>query len=1027
MSIVLDADAFQKRISLLWDTWKAGRTNEEWAEADAIVFPVGKSDEEIAFQKGIALQTWLFGYEFPETIIALTADKILILTSEKKARYIEPLAKRVRALEIIKRTKDEAVNKAGITQLINALASSHNGKKIGVIAKDRYQGQLIKEWQDALKSGDRNFEEADVSAGVATVLAVKDEDSLRNIRQAAKLSSMVMKKYFVNEMMDIIDEGKQIKHDKLSAHVEDMIHNEDARKKYKFPTDLDYENVEFAYSPIIQSGGKFDLRASAVSNNETLHEGTIICSVGVRYKSYCSSVARTYMMDPEKSKEKNYLFLLELQEHVLRQIRHGVACKDVYNAAVSYIESKRPDLKDHFLKNCGWSVGIEFRESNYTLGPKHTAALQDGMVINLILGFQNLKSEKAKDARSKTYALLLTDTILVTKDSPTLLTDVKKTIEEVSFEFQDDEAADVSVKAEKKSSTSVAQSPPSGRQEVKARRTRDDKERQENEARRAEHQRQLHAKLQLEGTRRFQNGDEENVGEKKEVFKKFASYKSETSLPKQVQDLKVLVDRRNESIILPIYGLPVPFHVSTLKNVSKSDEQDYVYLRFNFVTPGAGGKKESSVPFEDPSATFVRALTFRSADVGRFNEIFREINELKKETAKREAERKQMADLVEQDKLVEIRNRRPLRLPEVYVRPQVDKRGPGDLEIHSNGLRYQGQLSSGNKIDILFSNIKHFFFQPCDHELIVILHVHLKNPIMIGKKKTRDVQFYRDVAEAGFDETGGRRRRPNYGDEDELAQEQEERRRRALLNKEFKAFAEKIQDASRIDVDMPYRDLGYMGVFSRQLCLLQPTNECLVHLTDVPNFVLTLSEVELVHLERVQFHLKNFDMVFIFKDYSRPVVHINTIPVKQLENIKEWLDSCEIPFTQGPANLVWPQIMKTVVKDPQGFFETGGWNFLTGDEEDESEESASEFEMDESDFDEDDDESEEYESGGEAESAYSGSDDGEDDESEGEDWDELERRAAKADARRGSDGTMPKKRRGDSDDDEDDRRPKKRR
>lgn len=38
-------------------------------------------------------------------------------------------------------------------------------------------------------------------------------------------------------------------------------------------------------------------------------------------------------------------------------------------------------------------------------------------------------------------------------------------------------------------------------------------------------------------------------------------------------------------------------------------------------------------------------------------------------------------------------------------------------------------------LDVLFSNIKHLFFQPCDKELLVILHIHLKAPIMIGKKK----------------------------------------------------------------------------------------------------------------------------------------------------------------------------------------------------------------------------------------------------------------------------------------------------
>jgi nucleosome binding factor SPN SPT16 subunit len=40
-----------------------------------------------------------------------------------------------------------------------------------------------------------------------------------------------------------------------------------------------------------------------------------------------------------------------------------------------------------------------------------------------------------------------------------------------------------------------------------------------------------------------------------------------------------------------------------------------------------------------------------------------------------------------------------------------------------------------------------------------------------------------------------RKRKFRYGDEDELGAEQEERRRRALLNNEFKQFAEKIIEA----------------------------------------------------------------------------------------------------------------------------------------------------------------------------------------------------------------------------------------
>ena len=161
-----------------------------------------------------------------------------------------------------------------------------------------------------------------------------------------------------------------------------------------------------------------------------------------------------------------------------------------------------------------------------------------------------------------------------------------------------------------------------------------------------------------------------------------------------------MVDRKAETVILPIYGQPVPFHISTLKNVTKSEEQEYVLLRFNFVTPGQTiGKKEGPVPFEDINSTFIRALSFKSADVYRMNEVSKEINDLKKELAKREAERMEMADLVEQDNLIEIKGRRPLRLPEVYVRPALEgKRRPGDLEIHSNGLRFASQFKGEQRI-----------------------------------------------------------------------------------------------------------------------------------------------------------------------------------------------------------------------------------------------------------------------------------------------------------------------------------------
>jgi nucleosome binding factor SPN SPT16 subunit len=107
---------------------------------------------------------------------------------------------------------------------------------------------------------------------------------------------------------------------------------------------------------------------------------------------------------------------------------------------------------------------------------------------------------------------------------------------------------------------------------------------------------------------------------------------------------------------------------------------------------------------------------------------------------------------------------------------------------------------------------------------------------------------------------------------------------------------------------------------------LQPTTDSLVHLSELPVLVITLAEIEVAHLERVQYGLKNFDLVFVFTDFTRPPVHINTIPSEDLENVKAWLDSCDIATTEGPLNLQWPQIMKTVNENPGEFFNEGGWS-----------------------------------------------------------------------------------------------------
>ncbi|KAG9301417.1 hypothetical protein G9A89_018089 [Geosiphon pyriformis] len=991
-----DAKTFHKRARTFLSSWKAslnrGPSDELFKGATAILIAVGDMVDEYPYQKSLAFEAWLLGNEISGVLLLLTPEKIHFVTNENKAALLEDLKQGEKQvpIEIHKRTRDSNHNRKLFEQIAAIVKEISPEKRIGIIPKQRYSGGFIEDWNKVYDEIKTDLVEVDVSSGVASSLAIKDEDELKTIRNASKISSLIMRRVY-DTLGTIIDEGKDMTHEKFADEIQIMFEDDKWLEGRISGQDLDFGKLESCYTPIIQSGGNYDLKTSAQSDEGKLHTeigGIVLCSLGARYKYYCSNIGRTILIQPNKTQEKNYQFLIDLQRHVVDTVKDGTKIRDVYSKAIDFIKNKRPDLEKFFLKTIGFGMGLEFREGNYILSPKNTRELKNGMILNLSLGFQGLVNENPTDEQ-------------ITNERSAILTDFSKKLDSVSYTFKDETESDQEAKKENKrpaKPTETKKSPPK-KSAVLRSKFRSEEQHETPDQRRRQHQRELAAQKQAEGLARFAESDDPQTSQQQAVFQKFESYKRDSSMPKEIKELKIVVDPRNDSIILPIFGLAVPFHISTLKNASKTEEGDYVYLRLNFLTPNQATGKKEDMPFDDSDANFVRAVTYRSTDP-YLSEVHKKILDLKKTAAKKEAERKERADIIEQDKLIELRGRRrPQRLPDVFARPGLEgKRAPGELEIHQNGLRYNSSKTN-QKIDILFSNVQHLFFQPCDHELIVLLHVHLKNPVMIGKKKTKDIQFYREASDVQFDETGNRKRKYRYGDEDELGAEQEERRRRILLNKEFKLFAEKIFEASdgRFEIDVPYRDLGFNGVPYRTNVLLQPTTECLVHLTDPPFLVITIADIEVAHLERVVYGLKHFDIVFVFKDYSRTPIHINTIPMEQLENVKEWLDSVDVSFTEGPHNLNWGPIMKTIKENPAEFYRIGGWSFLDEDDKEgsgASSESGSEYQQSESEDSESSSDESSYED--------DASDDTEVDESDesAPDWDELEEKARRADERK---------------------------
>ncbi|KAF2485902.1 FACT complex protein [Neohortaea acidophila] len=994
--VSIDKASFHTRLSSLITQWKADKRsgNNVFGDVGSIVVVMGKSDEAQSFHKTNATQFWLLGYEFPATLFLFTLEAMYIVTTKKKAAYLDVLKDGKIPIEIIVRGKDAEENAKQFERCLDIIKNA--GKKVGVLTKDASTGPFVQEWKTAFGDISKDVEEVDIGPALSQAMAVKDENELRAISNASRASANVMQDYFIDAMSNILDDGKKITHKALSDRVEGKLDDDKFFRAMKLPANFDALQLDWSFRPIVMSGGNFDLKMGAEPDENNLHAGVIVSSLGMRYQNYAAAVARTYLVDPTKAQENMYKLLLNVHETVIKEMRDGVVAKDVYAKALNLVKAKKPELEKNFVKNVGAGIGIELRDSSLVLNAKDTRTLRDGMTFTVTTGFSDLENKEATDKkRDGTYALLLTDTVRITSGNDAYVftkhaaTDTETTL----FFFNDDEEEEKKEKpkAKRDNRTAIASS-----NELKTR-TRGQGQatvNEEKENARRDHQRQLRAKKHRDGLDKYREGHGNLNGTEVKKFKRFESYKQHNQFPSRTRDLMVVADPKTNSILVPIMGRPVPFHINTLKNATTSTEGDFCYLRINFLSPGQGVGRKDDQPFEDPAAQFIRSLTFRSRDVDRMEGIKDSITEMKKAAVRKEQEKKDMEDVVEQDKLIEIRNRRPIRLENVFMRPAMEsKRISGAVEIHQNGLRYH-HLGGGQKVDLLFSNVKHLFFQPCVGELIVIIHVHLKDPIIIGKKKTKDVQFYREATDMQFDDTGNRKRKHRYGDEEEFEAEQEEKRRRAQLDKEFRNFSEKIADAGKGDglsVDMPFRDLGFNGVPARSSVTIIPTTDCLVQLVEPPFLVITLTEIEVVHLERVQFGLKNFDMAVVYNDFTRQPTHINTIPVESLDSVKDWLDSVDIPFTEGPLNLNWPTIMKTIIYDPHLFFAEGGWDFLntqsdSEDEEEEEEESA--FEV--SDAELASGESSEDESEFDDDASAEASEEEVSEEDEGEDWDEME-------------------------------------
>ena len=179
MEVVIDVEKFYTRLALLRSKWLSSKTNL-FANADALVIPMGATSDVMSYSKAAAIHLYLLGYEFSDSLMVLTKSTFYFMATSKKCGYISDAMasstlKSEVQIQFLFKTKEKTANEDQFGVILNAIKKM-SGSKVGSLLKPECKGEFIPLWNTAVKTS--GFETVDIANGLGVFLATKDEVEL---------------------------------------------------------------------------------------------------------------------------------------------------------------------------------------------------------------------------------------------------------------------------------------------------------------------------------------------------------------------------------------------------------------------------------------------------------------------------------------------------------------------------------------------------------------------------------------------------------------------------------------------------------------------------------------------------------------------------------------------------------------------------------------------------------------------------------------------------------------------------------
>lgn len=112
------------------------------------------------------------------------------------------------------------------------------------------------------------------------------------------------------------------------------------------------------------------------------------------------------------------------------------------------------------------------------------------------------------------------------------------------------------------------------------------------------------------------------------------SYRNESYIPKDLGQ-RIYVDKKNDTLLLPINGFSVPIHFSNIKTISKTDEGEFSFIRINLNVLSRANIPERLLAQTDNNILAIKSVTLKATDSLHFQEVVKSVNDFRKELISR--------------------------------------------------------------------------------------------------------------------------------------------------------------------------------------------------------------------------------------------------------------------------------------------------------------------------------------------------------------------------------------------------------